>query len=129
MQRQFRLRKQADYQRVRQGGRSWAHPLVILSAVRNTLDHPRIGLVVSRKLGGAVQRNRVRRVLREALRTHLPRLQAGWDLVVVARAPLAGLKRQAVEVALGEVLSRAKLLAEPDGPAPQPEAVEPTGSE
>jgi ribonuclease P protein component len=57
----------------------------------NELGHPRLGLSVSRKVGTAVRRNRIKRLLREAFRMHQYDLPAGYDLVFVVRPhePLA----------------------------------------
>ena len=65
-------------------------PLVVF-ARRNTLGHARLGLSVGRKVGNAVVRNRVKRLLREAFRLHQRDLPAGLDLVVNVRPhkPLA----------------------------------------
>ncbi len=52
----------------------------------NGLSHPRLGLSVSRKVGGAVVRNRWKRLLREAFRLTRPQLPAGIDLIVIPRA-------------------------------------------
>ncbi len=112
MQREHRLRRQADFQRVRQGGRSWAHPLVVLNANPNGLDYSRVGLLASHRVGGAVKRNRARRLLREAVRRHMPEIKPGWDLVLVARPALALQKQQPVEEALLQLLRKASLLDE-----------------
>ena len=52
---------------------------------KNKLDHNRLGITASVKLGKAVVRNRARRRLREIYRLHLDQLQTGWDIVLVAR--------------------------------------------
>ena len=54
----------------------------------NGLRHSRLGVTTTRKLGKAVTRNRARRLVREAYRTHRPELPKGLDLVFVVRAPL-----------------------------------------
>ena len=59
--------------------------LLVLYARRNRLGVNRIGVTVSKKLGKAVVRNRVRRRLREVYRLHESRFLPGWDIVVVAR--------------------------------------------
>ena len=56
-----------------------------LYAVPNDLAHPRLGLSVSRKVGTAVRRNRIKRRLREAFRFHQHDLPAGYDFVIVVR--------------------------------------------
>jgi ribonuclease P protein component len=107
-----RLRKDADFRRVRLGGRSWANRLLVLGIAPNGLDHTRIGVIVGRRLGGAVQRNRVRRLISEAVRNRLDQISPGWDLVWIARLPLAQAKFAQVEQAVGQLLSRARLVKE-----------------
>jgi ribonuclease P protein component len=71
-------------------------------------DGPRLGLSVSRRIGGAVDRNRVKRVLREAFWAEAERLPAGSDYVVVARPDSRDLAERegegGVRVALGELV-------------------------
>jgi len=106
-----RLSRSADFDRVFRQGRSHAgRELVLYVFPRGESDAPRLGLSVSRKVGGAVQRNRVKRLLREAFALESDRLPAGTDAVVVARHEanslaeregLAGMRR-----VLGELVGR-----------------------
>jgi ribonuclease P protein component len=82
----MRLSRSADFDRVFRHGRSHAgRELVLYVFPRGESDAPRLGLSVSRKVGGAVQRNQVKRLLREAFALESGRLPAGTDVVVVAR--------------------------------------------
>jgi ribonuclease P protein component len=109
MQRAYRLRTSADFQRVRARKRSLANSLLVLNTAPNELEHPRLGISVSRRVGKAVVRNRVRRQIREAVRQRLPELGQGCDLVFVARAPSAGVEWPVLRGAVDELLRRARL--------------------
>ncbi len=110
LERRLRLRRTADVRRVFAEGRSWVHPLLVLIALPNGLGFSRVGVTASRRVGGAVQRNRAKRLLREAAR-HLYHQFAdnGWDVMLVARAAILQAKEQQVEQALASVLRRAGL--------------------
>lgn len=109
MKRQQRLRDKVRFRQVRQEGRSWAHPLLVLCALPNDLPHSRFGFTASRRVGKATARNRVRRLMREAARLHLQDIEAGWDVVFIARAAIAEASFQEVAVACTRVLQRARL--------------------
>ena len=115
MERRIRLRRSVDFERVRQEGRSWSHPMLVLVAAPNSVGLTRIGVVAGRRLGTAVARNRAKRLLREAARHLYPRLTPGWDLVLIARHPILTVKEPQVEAALEQLAREAGLLRTQEG--------------
>jgi ribonuclease P protein component len=79
---ELRLQKQAEFDRVYQARIFAADAVLIMNGCANGLDHPRLGLSVSRKAGNAVVRNRWKRRIREAFRLSKSQLPPGIDLVV-----------------------------------------------
>jgi ribonuclease P protein component len=107
-----RLRTPAEFRRVReQSPRGWPHPLLVLHVAANDLDHPRVGITVSSRVGKAVVRNRIRRRLREALRARLSSMNVGYDLLVVARPSSARASWNELCTALDVLLQRASVTA------------------
>jgi ribonuclease P protein component len=120
-----RLTRSADFERVYRQGRSTANRHLVLYAFSNQSGpQTRLGLSVSRKVGGAVERNLVKRLLREAFARVEPELEQGHDVVVVARPSARELAEReglgGVTSALAELLQRAGLERERgDGAAGQ----------
>lgn len=85
-----RLRTKADFDRVFRRGRRLDGRLFQLVVAPNTVGWHRLGLAVSRRLGGAVQRNRARRLLRESFRQWDGAQHPSLDIVVVPREAMAG---------------------------------------
>lgn len=114
MRREYRLRTNADFERLRREGRAQFHPLLVISVLRNDLEHSRFGFVVGRKIGKAAKRNRVKRRMREAVRNRMQKgeIEAGWDVVFVARRPIRGATFHQVDEAIGLLLCRAGLVSE-----------------
>lgn len=110
MQRRHRLKKSAEFQRVRAQRRSWAHPLLVLYLAPNDLGVTRVGVSVSKRIGKAVVRNRTRRLIREAVRMLLPSLPQGHDLLFVARGPITEADYHQVSQTVEKLLARARLL-------------------
>ena len=71
-----------------------------------------VGVAASRGMGTAVQRNRAKRLLREAVRALLPSIVPGWDILLIARPPLLARKMPEVREALLTLLRRAELAAQ-----------------
>ena len=84
----------------------------MLYARQNRLNINRVGITVSKKLGHAVVRNRVRRRLREVYRLHEGQFSVGWDIVVVARSKCIGGDFAAITTAYLELAQKAGILKE-----------------
>jgi ribonuclease P protein component len=97
--RALRLRKRREFLRVQDGPalRVRAGSFLLLGRPGRPDAPSRLGIVASRRLGGAVQRNRAKRLLREAFRLHHHELPPGLDLVAIAHAPIVGSRLSRVE--------------------------------
>ena len=117
-----RLSRSEDFARVYRAGRSVANKYLVLyyferleSALPEAGTAPRVGFSVSKRLGTAVDRNRVKRVLREVFRANDQNLKGSMDFVLIARAPIVELLEtggsKAVETKMLEIFSKASLLS------------------
>jgi ribonuclease P protein component len=88
-------------------GRSWAEKELVLRALPNKLESSRFGFVVSRRVGNAVVRNHIKRILREVTR-QMP-VKPGWDIVFIARSPAAACGFGDIGRSVGKLLNRAGL--------------------
>lgn len=115
MQRYLRLRQSSQFARLRSEGRVWGGRALLLSLAPNGLKHNRYGFIVSKRVGKAVARNRLRRQLRACLRSFDGQLTQGYDLALIARPALAKLDYAAICEQVGALLEQAKLLPNPAG--------------
>ena len=111
MQSRFRLTRSEDFKRVRQSGKSYAHPLVVLVTQPNQSQNIRVGVTAGKTVGTAISRNRAKRLLREVMRPMLASLASGWDLILIARPKLVVASLADTREAVTTLLNRAKLIS------------------
>jgi len=109
-----RLRKTADFDRAYSEGKRIAGSYAVLFFCPSPSGRTRLGLSVSKKIGKAVARNRVKRLLREVFRLDKHKVKKGYDILLVAREGVAGLSFRQVEEVVIELFRRGGLLAEGD---------------
>lgn len=111
VKRSFRLTRSTDIKRVRRSGKSYAHPLMVLYALKSKLPGTHAGVSAGQAVGNAVKRNRAKRLMREAMNDLLPVTAPGTDLLLIARSPLAAANVHQARAALASLLKRAGLLS------------------
>ncbi len=94
--------RSVEYRKVYDEGRRRSLDFLLAFALQNGKPMSRIGLTVSRVVGGSVERNLVKRRLREAVRHHLPELGPGWDIVFNARQSAKGVAFAALDATVGK---------------------------
>jgi ribonuclease P protein component len=114
VKRKFRLKKTKDFKRVRRLGKSYAHPLIVLIKHPNPIGATRFGITAGRSIRKAVQRNRAKRRIREAVRPIMSIILPGWDIILLARKPILDARFGEISAALLILLKRANLLNERD---------------
>ncbi len=111
--RELRLRHHYDFDRVRSQGRSWSPHAIVLIVLPNDRGHNRYGFAVGKRIGKAVERNRAKRLLREAIRQRHPDMKQGYDLLLIARNSFRpDISLADVSEQLGSLLRRAGLIEE-----------------
>jgi len=103
------LRRRGDFEAIGRHGTARSTPLLVLRWMRTDRGETRIGMSTPRTLGGAVQRNRVRRRLRELIRERLGRIGPGWDLLLIARPAAATASFGELGEALDALLRRSDI--------------------
>ena len=125
MQRGLRLTGNKQFTRIRGQGKTAANRFLVIRYLPNGLDHSRFGFMVSRRIGNAVIRNKVKRRLREAVR--LTPVKAGWDAVFIARRGTERAGYHELKQAAGNLLRRVHLddqVGTPGNILPTPDATE-----
>jgi len=121
----FRLRKHADYQTVYAGSRKqFSKQMTYFAMLRPEADGtPRVGLTAGKVLGGAVERNRIKRRMREAVRMHLGELHLPLDVILHPRRTVLTLEFAVIEREVRQIF-RAVQSAAAKGALPAPKPVE-----
>ncbi|MBD8071236.1 ribonuclease P protein component [Bacillus sp. PS06] len=112
MKKEYRIKKNKEFQDVFQHGKSTANrQFVVYVLEKQDVNHFRIGLSVSKKIGNAVVRNRIKRLIRQFFLEHKDVVDQHKDYVIIARKPVAEMDYVEVKGSLQHVLKRAKVLS------------------
>lgn len=104
------LKLNKDFRRLYRSGKSFAGGYLVVYSLKNRLNQNRLGLTVSKSVGKAVVRNRIKRLIRESYFHMEQRLPTGFDFIIVARTRAAGKTQKQIESDLHYILNKAELL-------------------
>ena len=102
------LTRRAQYNLVYQEGRTWVDGLLVMKALPNSLSFSRFGFSVTKRVGKAVQRNRLKRILREI--TRLQSVKPGWDIIFIVRPVAVTAGYHQLEKVVTRLLTQSQLL-------------------
>lgn len=109
MEKAYRIKRNSDFQTIYKNGKSVANRQFVVYTYKNKdLKHFRLGISVSKKLGNAVTRNRIKRAIRENFKVHKQNIIAK-DIIVIARQPAKDMNTLEIQSSLEHVLKIAKV--------------------
>lgn len=109
----YRLKRKIDFKKTYQRGKSLANPYLVIYVFekpRAAAESPRIGFSVSKKLGCAVCRNKIKRRMREAIKPYLKLIKQNVDIIFIARFKIKGISFKLVEKNMVNLLKRTNLI-------------------
>jgi ribonuclease P protein component len=111
VQRKLRLRNRADFNRIYRYGKSFANGQFVVYWSRQPVAEPfRLGVSASKKIGNAVVRNRMRRVIKEIIRLNGAKIVPNIDFILIVRKPAVEMETKQLEKSIMHVLRKAGLL-------------------
>ena len=110
MEKKYRLRKNMEFRRVYNGGKSYWNRNLILYVRKNDLENSRIGITITKKIGNAVVRNRIRRRMKEIIRLKLGNIKPGYDLIIIPKKNVQDISYKDLESAMIHIMRISKIL-------------------
>ena len=111
LKKEFRLRKQKDFENVFKRGVYSSEKFLTLKVIKNELSFSRFGFVVSKKISKkAVERNRVKRLMSESIRLSQEKIKPGYDAVFISRVGMVGKTFEETKKSVEKLLKRSGLL-------------------
>ncbi|MCJ7515697.1 MAG: ribonuclease P protein component [Dehalococcoidia bacterium] len=108
MTKRWALTKRAQYLAVYKSGKAWVNNLIVMKVLPNEFEYSRYGFSVTKNIGKAVVRNRIKRLLREISR--MTPVKQGWDIVLIARPAVVTADYQQLRKSVETLLFRAHLI-------------------
>ncbi|MBS4534948.1 ribonuclease P protein component [Clostridium sp. D2Q-14] len=105
----LKLRNNRDFSKVYDKGKSIANKYLVMFYIENELDYNRVGFSTTKKLGNAVIRNRVKRLIKESYRLNNDKLINGYDIIFLARVRANNASYKEIEKSIINLLKRSKL--------------------
>lgn len=105
----LRISKNREFREIYKHGKNIANKDFVLYQKKNEFNRTRIGIAVSKIVGNAVKRNRIKRLIREIYRKELPHIKSGYDIILIARKPIKEKSFHSIEKTFIDVLKRAGL--------------------
>ena len=118
-----RLRKNAQFHEVFKCGKAFVGRKIVVYVLKNALPYNRVGITVSRKLGGAVERNQLKRIIKEIWRARENELRKGFDFVLVPRMKAKSASFQEIADELKQLLVKSKTIQVVAGNRKKPDIV------
>ena len=100
-----RIKENYEFRRAYNRGKSFVTPYAVIYAFKTKRNDIRLGITAGKKIGKAVERNRAKRLIRAAFRNVLPKINLGYDFVIVARVRILNVKSTVVEKSFLKALS------------------------
>lgn len=110
MEKKFRLRKNMEFKKVYSGGKNYWNRNLILYIRKNKLSESRYGITITKKIGNAVVRNKIRRRMKEIYRLNIYRIKDGYDLIFIPKKNVVELSYKELESAIIHILKISGML-------------------
>ncbi|RDY25583.1 ribonuclease P protein component [Romboutsia weinsteinii] len=105
------LKKDSDFRKVYKHGKSIANRYLVMYILKNKSDSSRVGISISKKVGKAITRNRIRRLIKEVYRLDIDsKVKSGYDIVFIARMPSKDATFKDIEKSINTLAKKADIL-------------------
>ena len=105
------LKKDSDFRKVYKHGKSFANRNLVMYILDNKSDYTRVGNSVSKKVGNAINRNKIKRRIRESYRLNIDtNIKCGYDIVFIARVAIKDVDYKDIEKSMNHLIKKAQLI-------------------
>lgn len=110
MEKKYRVRKNMEFKDIYKVGKNYWNRNLILYVKKNDLDVTRVGYTITKKIGNAVSRNKLRRKMKEIYRLNFHNVKEGYDLIFIAKKNIKDISYRELEGSMIHIMSLAKIL-------------------